>query len=38
VRTGLQQAMDIFGWMDIAAHRLSRMVHRTGGEPGKAQA
>ena len=38
VRTGLQHAMDVFGWMDIAAHRLSRMVRRAGGQPEKAQA
>jgi TgpA N-terminal domain/Transglutaminase-like superfamily/Domain of unknown function (DUF4129) len=37
-RTALQHALDVFGWMDIAAHRLSGMVRRTGGEPGKAQA
>ena len=36
VRTALQHALDIFGWMDIAAHRLSGMVRRTGGEPGSA--
>ena len=34
----LQHAMDIFGWMDIAAHRLSRLVRRAGGQPEKAQA
>jgi hypothetical protein len=36
VRTALQHALDIFGWMDIATHRLSGMVRRTGGEPGSA--
>ncbi len=37
-RTALQHAMDIFGWMDIAAHRLSALVRRAGGQSEKAQA
>lgn len=36
VRTGLQHALDVFGWMDIAAHRISSMVRRAGGQPEKA--
>ena len=27
-RTALQHAMDVFGWMDVAAHRLSAIVRR----------
>jgi hypothetical protein len=38
VRTGLQHALDVFGWMDVAAHRISGMVRRAGGQPGKARA
>jgi hypothetical protein len=28
VRTAVQHALDIFGWMDIAAHRLSLRLRR----------
>ncbi|HEY2126896.1 MAG TPA: DUF3488 and transglutaminase-like domain-containing protein [Streptosporangiaceae bacterium] len=28
LRTGLQHALDVFGWMDVAAHRISGMVRR----------
>jgi hypothetical protein len=38
VRTALQHALDVFGWMDIAAHRLTALVRRAGGQPDKAQA
>ncbi len=37
VRTGLQHTLDVFGWMDIATHRLSRMLRRTGGQTSKAE-
>ena len=28
LRTGLQHALDVFGWMDVAAHRISGVVRR----------
>jgi transglutaminase-like putative cysteine protease len=36
VRTGLQHALDVFGWMDVAAHSVTGLVRRAGREPGKA--
>ena len=32
VRTALQHALDVFGWMDIATHRVSALVRRAGGQ------
>jgi Domain of unknown function (DUF4129) len=32
VRTGLQHTLDVFGWMDIAAHRITGIVRRAGGQ------
>jgi len=38
MRTGLQHALDVFGWMDVAAHRVSGMLRRRSSQPGKAGA
>ena len=37
VRIGLQHTLDVFGWMDIAAHRISSAA-APGGQSAKAQA
>jgi hypothetical protein len=36
LRTGLQHALDVFGWMDVAAHRISGALRRKAGQPGSA--
>ncbi|HTT52932.1 MAG TPA: DUF3488 and transglutaminase-like domain-containing protein [Streptosporangiaceae bacterium] len=38
VRTGLQHTLDVFGWMDVAAHRVGSVLRRRLGQPGRAQA
>ncbi|MGP7996988.1 MAG: transglutaminaseTgpA domain-containing protein [Streptosporangiaceae bacterium] len=38
VRIGLQHALDVFGWMDVAAHRVGAALRRRFGQPGRAQA